>query len=102
MINRAAASERKTAFILRVSYARMKKFDTQEGIADALGINQAKYHKYEGRSYLPHELIPLFCQVCEITIGWLFNAVVTDEMRSFVEARRRPRAAPRAKRKKAA
>jgi hypothetical protein len=70
----------KDEFTARVAFARHKAGYTQATMAEALGFGsaddpsaQGKYHKYEKRSLMPHYLIPTFCALCDITVGWLYN-----------------------------
>ncbi len=73
----------KEHFTARVAYARHKAGYTQATMAEALGFGpiddasaQGKYHKYEKRSLMPHHLIPQFCSLCDVTVGWLYNGPV--------------------------
>ncbi|PPQ42123.1 hypothetical protein CKO39_18205 [Rhodopseudomonas palustris] len=50
-------------------------------MADALGVEQSHYAKYETRSPLPHHLIVPFCTLCEITPAWLYSAAITGAER---------------------
>lgn len=90
----------KDEFTARVAHARQKAGYTQATMAEALGFGptddskaQGKYHKYEKRSLMPHYLIPQFCALCDITVGWLYNGPVVERL---VEKRgRKPKMAPR-------
>ena len=80
MKNAMPASDFKEKFTARVAYARNKAGYTQATMAEALGLGatddpsaQGRYHKYEGRSLMPHHLILKFCTLCDVTIGWLFD-----------------------------
>jgi transcriptional regulator with XRE-family HTH domain len=66
-------SEHKQLFMNRVREARERRGLTQDQIAKVLGMHQGTYHKYESRSYLPHDLIERFCLACAIDIDWLFT-----------------------------
>lgn len=65
----------KQAFIQRVALARAGRRYTQAQMADLLedGMKQDTYKQYETRSYLPHDLIPKFCLLCDIDHQWLFT-----------------------------
>ena len=63
----------KEAFTDRVKAAREATGRTQQQMADALGIAQDRYKQYEGRTLMPHELIPLFCNICQIDVAYLFT-----------------------------
>lgn len=63
----------KQAFMDRVRQAREARGLNQEQMATLLGIKQSKYHKYESRSYLPHDLVPLFCLAAGVEEHWLFT-----------------------------
>jgi transcriptional regulator with XRE-family HTH domain len=70
----------KDQFTARIAYARHKAGYTQATMAEALGFGppedpsaQGKYHKYEKRSFMPHPLIARFCDLCDITTGWLYS-----------------------------
>ncbi len=63
----------KQSFMARVKEAREARGLTQEEMATLLGINQPKYHKYESRSYLPHDLVPRFCLAAGVEEHWLFT-----------------------------
>jgi ribosome-binding protein aMBF1 (putative translation factor) len=67
-------SEHKQEFTRRVREAREKAGYNQEQISELLGIKQSKYHKYEGRSYMPHYLIHRFCLACRISVESLYMA----------------------------
>lgn len=82
-------SQFKAMFLARTALAREKAGFTQESMAEALGIEQSKYSKYEVRTELPHHLVNTFCALCEITQAWLFTAVV--EVRAPKPRRRRAR-----------
>lgn len=45
-------------------------------MADALGLEQSHYAKFETRSPMPHHLIIQFCTLCEITPAWLYSAAI--------------------------
>jgi hypothetical protein len=77
------ASLFKDHFTARVAFARHKAGYTQVTMAEALGFGdaddpsaQGKYHKYEKRSLMPHHLIPQFCALCDVTVGWLYSGPV--------------------------
>ncbi len=63
----------KQSFMDRVRQARDARGLTQEEMATLLGIPQSKYHKYESRSYLPHDLVPRFCLAAGVEEHWLFT-----------------------------
>lgn len=69
-------SEFKRLFLARTRAARLKSKLTQEQMADALGVEQSKYSKYEVRTVLPHHLIIPFCSLCEVSLPWLFTAAI--------------------------
>lgn len=66
-------TEFKQEFMNRVTQAREARGLNQEEMATLLGIKQSKYHKYESRSYMPHDLVPLFCLASGIEVHWLFT-----------------------------
>lgn len=82
-------SQFKSLFLARTALAREKAGFTQESMAEALGMEQSKYSKYEVRTELPHHLIVPFCSLCEISMAWLFTAAV--EVREPKPRRRRKR-----------
>lgn len=63
------------AFTARTKAARKARGPkmTQQAMADLLGIRQDKYKQYEGRSMLPHDLIPTFLIVTGVEWDWLFQ-----------------------------
>lgn len=63
----------KQSFMGRVKQAREARGLNQEDMAMLLGMGQSKYHKYESRSYLPHDLVPQFCVAAGIDMHWLFT-----------------------------
>lgn len=94
-----AVSTFKDQFTARVAYARHKAGYTQVTMAEALGLGaaddpsaQGKYHKYEKRSLMPHHLIPQFCALCDITVGWLYNGPVVA--RPVEKRGRKPKSMP--------
>lgn len=95
----------KDQFTARVAYARHKAGYTQATMAEALGFGppedpsaQGKYHKYEKRSFMPHALIPRFCDLCDVTTGWLYSGPAVA--RPVEKRGRKPKPAP-AQRKRA-
>lgn len=66
-------SDFKQQFMDRVRQAREARHLNQEQMATLLGIKQSKYHKYESRSYMPHDLVPLFCLAAGVEEHWLFT-----------------------------
>jgi len=69
-------SQFKSLFLARTALARENAGLTQEQMAEALGMEQSKYSKYEVRTELPHHLIIPFCSLCSVSPAWLFTAVV--------------------------
>jgi hypothetical protein len=69
----ASASQYLDEFMLRVRAARVAARLKQHEIAGLLGLDQPTYSKYEVRSFIPHPLIPKFCQICHIDTEWLFT-----------------------------
>lgn len=89
----------KDQFTARVAYARHKAGYTQATMAEALGFGppddpsaQGKYHKYEKRSFMPHALIPRFCDLCDVTTGWLYSGPAVA--RPVEKRGRKPKPAP--------
>lgn len=66
-------TEFKQQFMKRVTQAREARGLNQEQMATLLGIKQSKYHKYESRSYMPHDLVPMFCLAAGVEEHWLFT-----------------------------
>lgn len=67
-------SDYKQAFLARVRQARDARGYTQAEIAKLLNdMPQSKYEKYENRSLLPHDLVPLFCLATGVDVHWLFT-----------------------------
>jgi DNA-binding transcriptional regulator YiaG len=73
MAGETSESIYKQQFIKRVRQARDGRGLKQHEIAEVLQIDQGKYKQYETRSLLPHYLVPRFCTVCAVDIGWLFT-----------------------------
>jgi ribosome-binding protein aMBF1 (putative translation factor) len=63
----------KAVFAARIARARETRGFTQEYVAGELGIKQDRYAKYEGRSFMPHELIGKFCQITRTDPRELFQ-----------------------------
>jgi transcriptional regulator with XRE-family HTH domain len=82
-------SEFKRMFLARTAIAREKAGFTQDSMAQALGMEQSKYSKYETRSVLPHKLIIPFCFLCGITPAWLYTAAVEVSQPKPRKSRRR-------------
>lgn len=87
----------KDQFTARVAHARHRAGYTQATMAEALGFGddpsaQGKYHKYEKRSLMPHYLIPQFCALCDVTVGWLYNGPAVA--RPVEKRGRKPKPAP--------
>lgn len=75
----------KEQFTARVAHARHEAGYTQATMAEALGFGptddskaQGKYHKYEKRSLMPHYLIPQFCALCDVPLGWLYSGPAVE------------------------
>lgn len=68
-----AKSTFKDEFTGRVAEARNARRLTQDQMAGLLGISQGNYKQYEGRSYLPHELVENFCLIVGCDIAWLYT-----------------------------
>lgn len=68
------ADEIRRGFIQRTREARMSSGLSQPQIAKKLGIDQGTYKNYETIRPLPHELVPFFCEICEITPVDLYPA----------------------------
>ena len=67
----------KRAFTANTRAARKLAGLTQAQMAQRLGIGgQDDYKPFEGRSLLPHRLIPLFCQICGIQPNDLFTGQI--------------------------
>ena len=98
MKNGASVSTFVEQFTARTAYARHKAGYTQETMAADLGLTQGVYHKYEKRGPMPHHLIPVFCGLCDITMGWLYSGPVVERP---VEKRGRKPKPPPAQRKRA-
>lgn len=74
MVDKKPLSQFDADFIGRVRAARRLRFETQEGICEALDMDQPTYSKYETRTVLPIALIKRFCKVCGVQPLWLmFN-----------------------------
>lgn len=73
MLGDQAKTVFKQEFTKRVALARVGRNYTQAQLADKLGMEQDKYKQYERRSLLPHDLIPRFCELCDIDTAWLFT-----------------------------
>lgn len=67
------ASAYQAAFIERTRWARRASGLSQDEVAEGLGIEQTRYSKYETRSMLPHEFVPMFCLLTRIDADWLFR-----------------------------
>lgn len=63
----------KQRFIQRVRWARDSRGLSQDGIAALMGISQDTYKQYETRSYLPHDLVPLFLLATGVDAQWLYT-----------------------------
>ena len=60
-------------FTKRVRRARNARGWKQQQVADFLNVPQDKYKQYEGRSLMPHYLLPTFCTLCGVDVLWLFT-----------------------------
>lgn len=98
MAKKTASTTFKDQFTARVAYARHKAGFTQVTMAEALGLGtdpsaQGKYHKYEKRTLMPHELIPTFCNLTNVTLGWLYSGPAVE--RPVEKRGRKPKPAPK-------
>lgn len=73
MVRKPPRKEVRRGFIQRTREARIRCGYSQEQIAEILGMNQGTYKNYEINRPLPHELIPTFCEACEILPGELYG-----------------------------
>jgi DNA-binding XRE family transcriptional regulator len=94
-------SDFKQSFMGRVRQAREARSLTQEEMATLLDIPQSKYHKYESRSYLPHDLVPRFCLAAGVEEHWLFTGRRRQAEHAEVPAAAGKSATPRRRRKSA-
>lgn len=69
------AEEIRRGFIQRTREARSAIGLSQPKMAKALKIDQGTYKNYETIRPLPHELVPLFCEICEISPVDLYPSV---------------------------
>lgn len=76
------SSEFKREFTARVKAARKAKGLTQKQIGSLMGLEQDAYKQYEGRTLMPHELIPIFCKEVGVDISSLFEGAMRAVMRS--------------------
>ena len=63
----------KAAFTAAIAAAREAKGLTQDQMGRLLGLKQDSYKQYEGRTLMPHELIPSFCEHTGADIARLFK-----------------------------
>lgn len=61
-------------FQARTREAREAAGYSQTRLAKLLGIEQGTYKQYESRagSMLPHDLLPLFCELCRVSLAWMY------------------------------
>lgn len=71
-----ARSAWEDAFTSRTREFRDRAGFQQKQMAALLGVPAENYRKYEGRTCLPHYLIPRFCLACKIDYEDLFNTKV--------------------------
>lgn len=93
MTSKKSITEFEQAFISRTAAARRATGMNQIKFAHELGLEQGTYKNYESGRPLPHHLVPKFCELTGITIGWLYSAHVAmpDVEEQPKEARGRPR-----------
>lgn len=89
-------------FLARTKRAREARGVTQQEIANALGIAQDLYSKYEVRTLLPHHLIPAFCLICAVEEKWLLSGLGKGPAMQAVETERPKRGRPRKRARAAA
>lgn len=82
----------KKAFTARVRSARINAGYTQAELGVLLGLGtpqdaQGRYKQYEGRSLLPHALIPAFCLATGATYEWLFTGRVREASKATPKKR---------------
>lgn len=67
-------SEFRQAFIANTKNARLRAgYNDVAEFAKLLGVPLANYYKYETRTPLPHNYIPLFCKLTGISIKSMFD-----------------------------
>lgn len=69
----SSRSDIEADLIGRTIAARKLKFDSQQEMAEALGLSQPTYAKYEKRSPLQFYLTERFCQICGVRVDWLIT-----------------------------
>jgi transcriptional regulator with XRE-family HTH domain len=60
-------------YIRRTKQAREESGYSPEEMADFLNLKFDTYLKYEYRTPLPRYLVPRFCSLCRVAVGWLFG-----------------------------
>ena len=63
----------KRAFTAQIKAAREAKGLKQDQMGRLIGLSQGSYKQYEGRTLMPHELLPKFCHEAGIDIAQLFK-----------------------------
>jgi DNA-binding XRE family transcriptional regulator len=66
------AEEVRRGFVQRTREARIATGLSQPKMAKELGIDQGTYKNYETIRPLPTELVPIFCEICEISPAALY------------------------------
>lgn len=93
MGTKAGKSEFNDAFQGRMRAARVAAGYSQIVMAELLspGMEQGTYKQYETRpgSYLPHDLVPRFCKICQIKIADLYGT--RDQIRRPPKAPKPPK-----------
>ena len=46
---------------------------SQKDMADALGVEETRYAKWEGRSCIPHDFVGPFCRITSVHPWWLLT-----------------------------
>lgn len=89
-------------FQARTKAAREAAGYSQARIAKLLGMEQGTYKQYESRpgSMLPHDLLPLFCELCKVSLTWMYLGEEAETALPAPRALTRPEAP--AKRRKVA
>lgn len=65
-------TEIKRGIIQRTREARTRTGLTQEEMAEKLGLGQGTYKNYELSRLIPGDLVPQFCEICEISPADLY------------------------------
>lgn len=81
-------TEFKQQFVGRVRQIRENLGWNRADMAEAMGVEEQTWIKYETRTPLPHHLIPKFCRITRVEMWFLFTGEIASKASPRPQAHR--------------